>query len=264
MSAGLLELTGLRRSFGGVRALDGVELTVEAGELTSIIGPNGAGKTTLLDLISGFRRPDAGRVDFLGRPLVGLPPHRIAALGVVRTFQETRLLEEASVLDQLRVGALGHGGPGAGILPGMLAGAARRREEARIARAAEEALERIDGASLASRRVGELPQVDRKRVAIGVALAAGPRLLLLDEPTAGAGVEGARTIAGLLRRVVREGTAVLLVEHRVPLVLELSDRVVVLDRGRVLADGPPARVAADPAVRVAYLGERDREEPSDA
>ena len=253
MSASLLEVRDLVRSFGGVRAVDGATLDVEAGSITSLIGPNGAGKSTLFNIVSGFLRAEAGTVTFAGRRIDRLPPHRIAQAGLVRTFQTARALARMTVLDNVVLAAPQQ--PGERLLRNVFdAGSTRRRERDVRARAHELlALVRLDGH--AHELAATLSGGQRKLLDFARVLMTEPRLVLLDEPMAGVNP----VLRGeLLEHVVslREahGVTVLLVEHDLEVVMGVSDRVVVMSNGAVIASGPPDAVRADARVVDAYLG----------
>lgn len=235
--------------YGGVAAVDGVDLTVGRRDLLGIIGPNGAGKTTLFNLMSGFERPTTGEVWLEGRRVDGLQPHRIARLGLSRTFQNLRVAAGLSVFDNVSAGAVGQVGfpPWAAFLPG---GGRRAAIEARTWRA----LDRVGLAEFAGRTAGSLSYGRRKYLEIARALATEPRLLILDEPAAGLNETETEALAAFIRSLHAEGTTVLLVEHDINLVMSISTRVVVLAAGQKIAEGPPAAVQADPAVQEAYLG----------
>ncbi len=251
MSA-LLEVRGLVRSFGGVRALDGVGFEVEEGEIRAVIGPNGAGKTTLLDVITGLTRPEQGSVRFQGRSILGLPPHRLPALGLMRTFQAARLVPSLTVLENVALGA--HHQVRSRFLSAGLRLPRARREEAALRERAERVLAFLGLAHLGRRRAGDLPAGLQRLVEVGRALAGGPRLLLLDEPAAGLDESETRALAETLVAVRESGCTITVIEHNVGLVMAVSDRVLVLDAGAVIADGPPERVRREPAVLEAYLG----------
>ncbi|HYY51881.1 MAG TPA: ABC transporter ATP-binding protein [Myxococcales bacterium] len=248
-----LALAGVSRAFGGVRAVDDATFTVGDGEVHGLIGPNGAGKTTLLNLISGLLRPTAGKIELDGRRIDGLPPNRIAALGVARTYQNIRLFGGLSAVDNVVVGQ--HLRRRASfwrhlfLLPSA-------RSEGRTARAeAGSELARVGMQERASTRAFNLSYGEQRRVEIARALAAQPKLVLLDEPTAGMNPNEADAVARLVREVTKQGRAVLLIEHNVRLVMQLCDRITVLNFGKVIAKGTPAEVGKDPAVIAAYLGE---------
>jgi ABC-type branched-subunit amino acid transport system ATPase component len=233
-----LHATGIEVGFEGLRALDGVNLILERGEVLGLIGPNGAGKTTLVNVLSGFLVPAAGRVRLGEREVTGLSPERLGRAGIVRTFQGARLFGGLSVLDNVEIGALGRG-------------LGRRRARA-------EALELIEWIGLLDFRdmpAGALPFGLERRVGIARALAMAPRFLLLDEPAAGLGEGEAEEFVRMVGDIhARMDCGILLIEHNMPLVMGLCDRVQVLAGGRTLALGGPAAIQADPAVRSAYLG----------
>jgi len=248
----LLEVAGLEKSFGGVTAIAGLRFEVSAGLVYSVIGPNGAGKTTLFNMLSGIYRPDEGVVRFAGKPIVGLRPHRVAALGVSRTFQNLQVFFNMSALENVMVGChlrTRSGLPGALLrLPAML------REERNVRDWSREALEFCGLVDLAGRHASELPYGALKRLEIARALAAKPRMLLMDEPAAGLNDTETLEMSSLIRRICEAGVTVLLVEHNMGLVMQVSDRVLVLDYGSRLAEGSPDEVRVDPKVVAAYLG----------
>jgi branched-chain amino acid transport system ATP-binding protein len=251
MSA-LLEVEGLERSFGGVRAVDGASFAVRKGEIHGLMGPNGAGKTTVINMVSGLLAPTGGRIRLDGRAIEGLRPHVIAGLGVARTFQNIRLFSDLSARDNVLVGEhlVRKASLGARLL--MLPAAAE--EERRAKERALSLLERIGLAERAREKARNLSYGEQRRVEIARALASEPRLLLLDEPTAGMNPVEVKSVAALIRKVASEGHSVLLIEHNVKLVMDVCDRITVLDFGKVICEGEPAAVAKDPAVIAAYLG----------
>ncbi|HAO33431.1 MAG TPA: ABC transporter ATP-binding protein [Candidatus Competibacter sp.] len=248
----LLAVTGLEQSFGGVMALAGVSFQVAEGLIYAVIGPNGAGKTTLFNALCGFYQPSAGSIRFADRELLGLPPYRIAARGVARTFQNLQLFFNMTVIENVMVGchlrAKTHLFAAALRLPGI------RRQEHQLRAWAMEALELCELADRAGQPASALPYGLMKRVEIARALAAKPRLLLLDEPAAGLNDTETLALRDLIARIRDSGVTVLLVEHHMPLVMGVSDRLLVLDYGSVLAEGTPADIQNDARVVAAYLG----------
>jgi len=245
----ILELDGLRKRFGGLAVTDGVSLAVAPRGIHAVIGPNGAGKTTLIHQISGTLRPDAGRIRFAGRDITALPLHRRARLGLARSFQVTAVLPGFSALENVALAVQAGDGssfrffrPAAG--------------EARLNAAALAALEEVGLAPRAAVPAGALSHGEKRQLELAIALALKPRLLLLDEPLAGAGPEETERLVGILGRL-KADYAILLVEHDMPAVFALADHVSVLSLGRLIASDAPAAIRADAAVRAAYLGEED-------
>ena len=246
----VLEVAGISKRFGGLMANNAVSFAVGAAEIVALIGPNGAGKSTLFDIVSGQQRPTAGTVRLFGRVLGHLPARRIAALGLARTFQHVRLLGGMSVRDNIALGA--HLAGRAGMLRAILR--LDRAEEARLLATAEAAAARVGLAAMLDLPADTLPLGQQRVVEIARALCLAPRLLLLDEPAAGLRHQEKQALAALLRQLRAEGMAVLLVEHDMGFVMDLADRVVVMDFGQKIAAGPPAAVQRDRAVQEAYLG----------
>jgi branched-chain amino acid transport system ATP-binding protein len=253
-SAGpLLEVDNVSVRFGALLALSGVSLSIQPGEILAIIGPNGAGKTTLLNVISGFYHPYEGRIRFEGRDRTRLSPPDVAELGVARTFQNVALFKGMTVLDNLMTGRLLKMG-GHFLLDAVWWGPAKRQELANRA-FVERVIDFLEIQAIRKSLAGKLPYGLQKRVELGRALAAEPKLLLLDEPMAGMNVEEKEDMSRFILDVNSEfGTTIALIEHDMGVVMDISDRVVVLDYGRKIADGPPEQVRKDAAVLDAYLG----------
>jgi branched-chain amino acid transport system ATP-binding protein len=240
--------------FGGLTALDDVSFRAPGRQVTGIIGPNGAGKTTLLNVLCGFVRPDGGRLSFGGTELGRLRPHRLAALGIARTLQGVGLFRRLTVLENVMVGAQGQARAGFWSALGGLP--LSDRDEHRLRDRARDALDRVGASGLAGAMPDQLAYGLRKRVTLARALAAQPRLLLLDEPAGGLSETELGGLGELISSLSAE-MSVVLVEHRMDLVMAVCDTVVVLDFGRVIARGTPDEVQANPAVTTAYLGVED-------
>lgn len=249
----LLLVQGLTRRFGAVVALDDISFAVERGEIKAIIGPNGAGKTTLFDGIVGMLPMDGGRVAFKGRDLGGLPTHERAREGLVRTFQNVKIFEEMSVLENVMVGR--HTRSQAELLSAMLRLPWTRREERAIGESARGALALVGLEQRASESAAALSYGELKILEIARALATEPVLLLLDEPVAGVSSIEVERVREVVRKVNEQGVTVLLVEHNMRVVMSLSHSIAVLQNGRKIAEGAPDSIRADPLVRAAYLGE---------
>ncbi|NMH99875.1 ABC transporter ATP-binding protein [Pseudonocardia acidicola] len=258
----ILQVTGLTRRFGGLTAVDHVDLTVRPDTVRAVIGPNGAGKTTLLDLITGFTRPDEGSVTFLGQDVLALAPHRLPGIGLMRTFQSARLVPRLSARENVMLGA--HHLTRSGFLADGLRLPRSRREQRALAERADAVLDFLELRRFAATPGSDLPTGVQRLLEVGRALAGAPKLLLLDEPAAGLDGTETRELAAVLRAVSRAGTAIVLIEHDVEMVMSISDDVLVLDAGAVVADGPPAAVRADPAVLAAYLGQPDERGQEDS
>ncbi len=243
----LLEVQGLTKDFRGFRAVDNVDLAVEEGTVHALVGPNGAGKTTLFNMLTGFIKPTAGRIRFSGEDVTGLPPERIARRRMARSFQITSLFEQLTALEHVAL-----------ALQSSTSLGYRSWQSDRVLDQFKEralaVLGEVGLAEVAGRQVESLPYGQKRALEIALVLALEPRLMLLDEPTSGMSLEDVERMIALIRRV-REGRTVVMVEHNMGVVSELADRVTILQRGAVLAEGPYAEVRDDPRVIEAYLGQ---------
>jgi len=238
----ILRVAHLRKSFGALAATDNVSFELREGEILGLIGPNGAGKTTLVNLLTGVAEPDAGRVEFNGVDVTGWAPHRIGRAGMARTFQVVRPFAGMSVRENVAIGAL--------------FGRGQRHSVAAARARADEVLAQVDLAALADRSSSALTLQDRKRLELAKAIAADPLVLLLDEVMAGLHATEIDEAIDLVRRINRGGVTILVIEHVMRAIMRLCDRIVVLDAGRVIAEGAPQDVSANPGVIKAYLGAR--------
>ena len=250
MSQYVLQAQDVAIHYGGVKALDGVDMTLEKGQIRGLIGPNGAGKSTTFNLITGVLGMTSGQVVFRGQAVGGKPSREISRLGMARTFQHVKMIADMTVLENVALGAHTRGNKG--VLPAMLR--TNRTEEQRLFREAQRQLERIGMGEYLHEQAGNLAMGPQRLMEIARALCADPALLLLDEPAAGLRHKEKQALADVLRQLKSEGMSILLVEHDMDLVMQICDHLVVMEFGTLLTQGPPAQIQQDPKVRAAYLG----------
>jgi branched-chain amino acid transport system ATP-binding protein len=248
-----LKVERLGRRFGGLVALSDLNFSVGEGEIVSLIGPNGAGKTTAFNVITGFLGPTHGSVSYRGTTLNGLKPHQIAELGLIRTFQRTSVFPNDTVYDNLMIGL--HRQGKINLVEAILGLPRARMSERRLRQRADELIEWVGLQRRAQDAAGALSYGEQRLVGVALALAAEPSMLLLDEPVSGMNASETQNFVDLIRRIRSHGVTILLVEHDMPMVMSVSDRIVVLNYGRIIAEGPPGVIRNDPAVIEAYLGQ---------
>jgi len=252
MSEIILDISGVNKRFGGLRALTDVGIRIERGQIVGLIGPNGAGKTTFFNVITGLYQPDSGSFELAGKPYSPSAPHEVAKAGIARTFQNIRLFGEMSALENVMVGR--HVRTRQGVIGAIFRHKAAREEEAAIRRRAQELLDFVGIGQFANRTAKYLSYGDQRRLEIARALATDPQLLALDEPAAGMNATEKLALRELLVRIRNEGKTVLLIEHDVKLMMGLCDRITVLEYGKQIAEGLPAEIQRNEAVIKAYLG----------
>lgn len=248
----LFKTEGLTKSFGGLTAVDDLNFHIDEGEIVSVIGPNGAGKTTVFNLITGVHRPNKGRCYLDGEDITGMKPHLVAQKGITRTFQLTTVFAEKTVFDNL---VIGHRLRTRSGIFGSLFGSSREREGIKQSfQKAEDILDFAELGGFKGELAGNIPQEAQKRLSVGIALATDPRLLLLDEPTSGVNIEEDDSLIRIIKKIRDSGITICLIEHKMKVVMDISDRVIVLSYGKMIAEGVPSVVSQNEKVIEAYLG----------
>lgn len=248
----VLRVAGISKRFGGLQALSDVGLTIERGQVYGLIGPNGAGKTTLFNVISGFFPPTSGSIHFDGKDITGAPSHRVAAAGLIRTYQLVQLFQHLTVAENVEIGS--HRVTRGDVFSALFRPDWMRRQERSVCEGARELLRFVGLESQADVQADKLPYGRQRLLEVARALAARPRLLLLDEPAAGLNTQETEALAEVITRIHRAGTTIILIEHDMSLVMKIAQRIVVLDFGKKIAEGTPEEIKAHPDVIAAYLG----------
>ncbi|WP_066288041.1 ABC transporter ATP-binding protein [Bacillus sp. FJAT-29937] len=254
----VLEIKNISKNFGGISALTDVTFSVNEGEIFGLIGPNGAGKTTMFNMITNLFPPTSGEITFSGDTITGIKPHLITEKGICRTFQNIRLFPQMTSLENVMVG--GHSRIKSGVLSSVLRTKEQRNEEGRLQETAKELLELVGLTDEIETAAENLAYGQQRRLEIARALASNPKLLLLDEPAAGMNETETASLFGLIKKIQARGITVLIIEHDMPLVMKLCDRIMVLNFGKKLAEGTPAEIQNNEAVIEAYLGSEEDEE----
>lgn len=253
----VLEIGKLTKAFGGLTAVNEVDLNVTEGHIQAVIGPNGAGKSTFFNLISGFHPPTTGIITFEGKDITKMPPNKIAKLGIARTFQTTNLFEDATVLDNVIIGNRLR--TKSGLIDAIFRTKRERTEEKESIEKAYKALEFVEITHLANEPISSITQEQKKRVAFALALATDPKLVLLDEPAAGINPGETDGLAALIKKMADNGLTVCLIEHKMSMIMSLADRIMVLNQGKRIAEGTPEEIKNNPVVIEAYLGSEENE-----